>query len=64
APMFQAPDGGGVRAEVRVMLVRPPDAPSLVPLLNLVRMSRGSMMGVDQNANINWVGGSVAMWKA
>jgi hypothetical protein len=64
APMFQAPDGGGVRAEVRVMLVRPPDAPTLVPLLNLVRMSRGSMMGVDQNADINWVGGSVAMWKA
>lgn len=64
APMFQAPDGGGVRAEVRVMLVRPPDAPALVPLLNLVRMSRGSMMGVDQNADIDWVGGSVAMWKA
>lgn len=62
APMFEAPDGGGVRAEVRVMLVRPPGADSLEPMLNLVRMSRGSMMGVDQNAAVDWVGGSVAMW--
>jgi hypothetical protein len=33
-------------------------------LLNLVRLSRGKMLGVDQNANLDWVGGSVGIWPA
>ena len=48
-PALQMPDGNGVKAEVRMMFLRAPDeaAPTLV--LNLVRLSRGKMLGVDQN---------------
>ena len=61
-------DGGsastppGVKAEVRMMFLRAPDEerPSLV--LNLVRLSRGKMLGVDQNKDLTWVGGSVGIW--
>ena len=39
-----------VKAEVRVMLMRgPKDDDALEPLLPLVRLSRGKMLGVDQN---------------
>lgn len=62
APVIEAPDGAGVRAEVRVMLLRPPGESTLTPLLNLVRLSQGSMMGVNQNTTQTWVGGSVGMW--
>jgi hypothetical protein len=64
APAIRAPDGAEVKAEVRVMLLRPPDAPSLTPAIHLVRLSRGKMLGVDQNKGLSWVGGSVGLWKA
>ncbi len=63
APAIHAPDGSPVKAEVRVMLLRPPDAPALVPVIHLVRLSRGKMLGVDQNKGLSWVGGSVALWR-
>jgi hypothetical protein len=61
-PALLMPDGNGVKAEVRMMFLRAPDEakPSLV--LNLVRMSRGKMLGVDQNKDLTWVGGSVGIW--
>jgi len=57
----QIPGGGGVKAEVRMMFLRAPEdaAPELV--LNLVRLSRGKMLGVDQNKDLTWVGGSVGL---
>jgi hypothetical protein len=36
------------------------ERPELV--LNLVRLSRGKMLGVDQNKNLTWVGGSVGLF--
>ena len=63
APAFQAPDHSPVKAEIRVMLLRPPDAKELVPLIFLVRLSRGKMLGVDHNKGQNWVGGSVGIWQ-
>ena len=63
APAFQAPDHSPVKAEIRVMLLRPPDAQELVPLIFLVRLSRGKMLGVDHNKGQNWVGGSVGIWR-
>ena len=36
------------------------EKPTLV--LNLVRLSRGVMLGVDQNKDLTWVGGSVGIW--
>lgn len=62
ADAIRMPDGNGVKAEVRVMLIRPPDATELVPLICLVRLSRGKMLGVDFNRGLTWVGGSVGMW--
>ena len=63
APAITMPTGEGVKAEVRVMLLRPEDASALVPLLCLVRLSRGKMLGVDFNRGHTWVGGSVGMWR-
>ena len=52
-----------IKAEVRMMLMRAGDGP-LVPLLPLVRLSRGKMLGVDQNksAETAWTGGAVGIW--
>jgi hypothetical protein len=33
-----------------------------MPVLPLLRMGRGIMMGVDHNRNLQWVGGSAALW--
>ncbi len=63
APVISMPDGNGVKAEVRVMLLRPPDSQELTPLLCLVRLSRGKMLGVDFNKGMTWVGGSVGIWE-
>ena len=52
----------GVKAEVRMMFLRGPDEAKLELVLNLVRLSRGKMLGVDQNKNLTWVGGTVGMW--
>lgn len=62
APALPMPDGTGVKAEVRMMFLREPNeaAPKLV--LNLVRLSRGKMLGVDQNKDLTWVGGTVGIW--
>jgi hypothetical protein len=61
-PALLMPDGNGVKAEIRMMFLRAPDelTPSLG--LNLVRLSRGKMLGVDQNKDMTWVGGSVGLW--
>jgi hypothetical protein len=61
-PALLMPDGNGVKAEVRMMFLRAPDEPKPTLVLNLVRMSRGKMLGVDQNKDLTWVGGSVGMW--
>jgi len=44
------------------MLIRPPGDAKLTPLLCLVRLSRGKMLGVDFNRGLTWVGGTVGMW--
>jgi len=54
-----------VKAEVRVMLMRgAKDTDALEPLLPLVRLSRGKMLGVDQNKSSEtlWTGGTVGIW--
>jgi hypothetical protein len=62
APAFEAADGGTVKVEVRVMLLRPDGAAELVPATNLCRLSRGDLLGVDFNKNMTWVGSSIALW--
>jgi len=60
-PCLTAVDGGGVKVEVRMMFFRPDDAPSFTLGLNLCRLSRGKMLGVDFNKDFTWVGSSVAL---
>jgi hypothetical protein len=64
APDLIAPDGAGVKVETRILFLRPDDACELVPALNLCRLSRGKMHGVDHNKNLDWVGSSVGIWPA
>lgn len=56
APVFETPDEPA-KAEIRMMFVWK-DRPRLVN--NLVRMSKGRMMGVDFNKAKTWVGASLA----
>jgi hypothetical protein len=62
AEVIRAPEGFGVKAEVRVMFVRDPVDDRLYPVLPLVRLSRGKLLGVDHNRDLTWVGASVGMW--
>ncbi len=50
---------GGTKAEVRVMYVW---LEELQPVLTIIRMGRGLMMGVDHNRNMEWVGASAGLW--
>jgi hypothetical protein len=60
-PALIAADGGGVKMEIRMMFLRPDDEAKLVLSQNLVRLSRGKMLGVDFNKQFTWVGSSVAL---
>lgn len=62
APALVTPDGSGVKAEIRMMFLRPDDADQMTLAINLVRLSRGKMHGVDHNKGLDWVGSSVAIW--
>ena len=61
-PVIQTPHGP-TQMEIRMMYVWPEDG-ELTCVLPLVRMGRGMMMGVDHNKNLEWVGGSAALWTA
>ena len=64
APIFQSVEGHDIKAELRLMFVRPDDHDEMTLLLNLVRLSRGKMMGVDHNQGLSLTGASVAIWPA
>ncbi|HBI01621.1 MAG TPA: hypothetical protein PLL09_14565 [Flavobacterium sp.] len=61
-PIIQSPDGK-VKAEVRLLAVWKKDAPSPTLVTNLVRLSRGEMIGVKFNKDKDWVGGTVGMFE-
>jgi len=64
APAFRSVEGDGVKVEMRMMFVRPDADTKMTLLMNLIRLSRGKMMGVDFNKNMNWTGASVGLWPA
>ncbi len=57
-PVIETPLGP-TKAEVRVMYVWVED---LQPVLTIIRMGRGLMMGVDHNKNMEWVGASAGLY--
>ena len=52
---------GLTQAEIRILYLWP-DGGSLTPVLSLVRLGRGKMMGVDHNRDQAWVGASAAFY--
>ncbi len=64
APAFRSPKGDEVKAEVRMMFVRPEGQTKMTLLMSLLRLSRGKMMGVNFNKDLDWVGASVGLWPA
>jgi hypothetical protein len=56
-PVIETPHGP-TQVEVRIMYVW---LDRLTPVLPLLRMGRGTMMGVDHNKNLEWVGASAAL---
>jgi hypothetical protein len=61
-PTVETP-AGLAQAEIRILYLWP-DGGSLTPVLPLVRLGRGKMMGVDHNRNQEWVGASAAFFPA
>lgn len=62
APTVETPHGS-TQAEIRILYLWP-DTGVLTPVLPLVRLGRGRMMGVDHNRNQEWVGASAAFFPA
>ena len=56
-PVVETPYGW-TKVELRIMYIW---LDKLVPVLTVVRMGRGLMMGVDHNKNMQWVGSSAAL---
>ena len=61
-PIVQSPDGK-VKAEVRILCVWRNNDASPTLLCNLVRLSRGEMIGVKFNKDKDWVGGSIGLFE-
>jgi hypothetical protein len=57
-PVIETPLGA-TKAEVRIMYIWDQ---KLVPVLTIIRMGRGQMMGVDFNKNMDWVGSSAGLF--
>jgi len=53
-PVIETPFGR-TKAEIRIMYIW---VDELLPVMTIVRMGRGLMMGVDHNKNMEWVGSS------
>jgi hypothetical protein len=58
APVIETPFGG-TKAEVRIMYIW---VDELTPVMTIIRMGRGLMMGVDHNKNMEWVGSSAGFY--
>jgi hypothetical protein len=57
-PVIETPEGG-TKAEIRIMYIW---LDELLPVMTIIRMGRGLMMGVDHNKNMEWVGSSAGFY--
>src|ERR1700722_2809927 len=57
-PVIETPLGA-TKAEIRIMYIW---LDELLPVMTIVRMGRGLMMGVDHNRNMQWVGSSAGFY--
>lgn len=51
------------KAELRILYVWPEDQQQPIPMINLMRLSKGEMIGVKYNKNKTWVGGSIGLFE-
>ena len=61
-PVIQSPNGM-VKAEVRLLAVWKKNEATPTLLTNLVRLSRGEMIGVKFNKDKDWVGGTIGLFE-
>ncbi|MDN3202530.1 hypothetical protein [Algoriphagus sediminis] len=61
-PILQSPTGG-VKAEIRIFAIWPESDLKPTIIGNLVRLSRGEMIGVKFNKDKDWVGGSIGVFE-
>jgi hypothetical protein len=57
-PVIETPFGA-TKAEIRIMYIW---LDELLPVMMIIRMGRGLMMGVDHNRNMQWVGSSAGFY--
>jgi hypothetical protein len=57
-PVIETPFGK-TKAEIRIMYIWDKEP---VPVMTIIRMGRGQMMGVDHNKNMQWVGSSAGLF--
>jgi hypothetical protein len=57
-PVVETPFGSN-KTEVRIMYIW---LDELQPVMTIIRMGRGLMMGVDHNRNMEWVGSSAGFY--
>jgi hypothetical protein len=57
-PVIETPHGA-TKAEIRIMYIWDEE---LLPVLVIMRLGRGAMMGVDHNKDMEWVGSSAALY--
>lgn len=62
SPVIQSPDGK-VKVEVRMLCLWPENHQKPISVGNLVRLSRGDMIGVKFNKDKDWVGGSIGLFE-
>ncbi len=57
-PIIESPDAK-VKLEVRILAVQSPSMPKAKPIINIIRMTQGKMVGVKYNKDKKWVGGTI-----
>lgn len=61
-PVIESPDEP-VKVEIRMMMIWPKNTERPIVVNNLVRLSKGKMIGVKYNKDKDWVGGSVGFYE-
>ncbi|MBV9102892.1 MAG: hypothetical protein JO060_04825 [Candidatus Eremiobacteraeota bacterium] len=59
--VIAAPDGGAAKAEIRIMCLRRERDHAFTPAINLCRLTRGEMVGVDYNRDVPWTGSTIGL---
>ncbi len=62
APVIETPDGKA-KCEIRLMFIWPETADRPILVNNLIRLSKGIMVGVRHNKGKTWVGGSIGFFE-